>query len=379
MDVDGNDEELFEVQTQYQRQQNLTVRLTSHSYVKQPISGPQTLPPPSQSLEVSFVTANANTSQVQASTSPTQTNLELNISSTFPLKVSCHDNVSSSKCDLKIHHPSTEPPSHETMVPIVPVLIFDSTKLKPIDFSVPMPVSTISFGHSSHCPSSEFYPSHGLKSRSLVAGSHIKNQMRLARRNALTNLGLLEFNEKRKLFTAVRNGDVEEVSTLLHNCVHANASDNKRRTALHIASSLGLEHIVSLLISARADPNRQDILGNTPLHLGANIHLKDNLGQTPLCIVRSRLSTLRKDKSISTDKLINECQMISSILKVHCKAESAGEIPVDTLCNMMEAVSTREQADQIADLMINQMSDLCIDKEKVDKSCTKPFFGHSIL
>lgn len=130
MDVDGNDEELFEVQTQYQHQQNLTVRLTSPCvYVKQPISGPQTLPPSSQSLEVSFVTTNANTSQVQDSISPNQTNLELKISSTCPLRVSCHDNVSTSKCDLKIHHPSTEPPSHETMMPIVPVLIFDSAKV----------------------------------------------------------------------------------------------------------------------------------------------------------------------------------------------------------------------------------------------------------
>ncbi|KAH9502358.1 hypothetical protein Btru_073531 [Bulinus truncatus] len=140
---------------------------------------------------------------------------------------------------------------------------------------------------------------------------------------------------------------------------------------------------VSLLLAVRADPNRQDILGNTPLHLavcrgdskivklligcGANIHLKDNVNRTPLCIVKSRLSTLRKDKSISTDKLIAECQMISSILRAHATRFPSSEVPVDELCSMMENVSTREQVDQIADAMINKMSDLCIRNEERNK------------
>ena len=44
---------------------------------------------------------------------------------------------------------------------------------------------------------------------------------------------------------------------------------------------------------------------------GADIHKKDKTGRTPLDIVKSRLNTLRQDRSISTDKLIGECQMVS--------------------------------------------------------------------
>ncbi|KAI8796895.1 ankyrin repeat domain-containing protein 54-like isoform X1 [Biomphalaria glabrata] len=317
------------------------------------------------------------------------------------------DTVAETTCTFSFHGntpihcqmlflPSANPPSLDTITSTLPTIsfpFFDPSKLCPIDFSVPLPISRLAPENSSSQDAPQ--PS-GSRSRAMVPASYFKNQLRLARKHALLRIGLNGSNDERKLLAAVRNTDTEAVTGLLNEGVNPNVSDTKKRTPLHIASSQGAEHIVSLLLAVRADPNRQDILGNTPLHLavcrgdskivklligcGANIHLRDHVNRTPLCIVKSRLCTLRKDKSISTDKLITECQLISSILCAHAVRFPNSEIPVDELCSMMENISTREQVDQIADT-IDKMSDLCIDRqeEKVHRTCTEPNSWLSIL
>ncbi|CAL1541770.1 unnamed protein product [Lymnaea stagnalis] len=368
----------IEVDTQYIPGPSVDMHLTT--------SLSPNVPSKSQSMAVSLIKTNSSSQQ------PSQSDVH---------GTCCMFSFQGSapfKCEMVVH-PSVEPPKTETVTTTLSSICFpyfDPTKLRPIDFCAPFPVSriTIESGFSQ-----EYNPStlsSGSRSRAMVPSTFLRNQLRVARKHALCRIGIHGMSGEKKLLAAVRNGETDTVTRLLGEGVNPNASDNKKRTALHIASSQGAETIVSLLVSLRADPNRQDILGNTPLHLavcrgdskivqlligcGANIHLKDNVERTPLCIVRSRLSTLRKDRSISTDKLIGECHMILSILQANSRRHPNSEIPVDTLCNMMKNVSTREQADEVADVMISQMSDLCIDsREKIHRACTEPLSGLSIL
>jgi len=54
----------------------------------------------------------------------------------------------------------------------------------------------------------------------------------------------------------------------LKNGVDIDICDDKKRTALHIASASSFAKIVHLLIQYGANVNAKDINENTPLHLG---------------------------------------------------------------------------------------------------------------
>ena len=73
---------------------------------------------------------------------------------------------------------------------------------------------------------------------------------------------------ERALFNAARNGDVEEVMSLLrdHPEINVNLECGNRYTALHIASLRGCHGAVKLLLS----------------HPGINVNMKDKYGSTPL-------------------------------------------------------------------------------------------------
>jgi ankyrin repeat protein len=77
--------------------------------------------------------------------------------------------------------------------------------------------------------------------------------------------------------------------------INVNACDDKKRTALHFASTRNDCAIIDDLIAAGASPNARDLNGNTPLHLaactrntavvtllinaGTEINAKDNKGE----------------------------------------------------------------------------------------------------
>ncbi|XP_005107408.1 ankyrin repeat domain-containing protein 54 isoform X2 [Aplysia californica] len=272
-------------------------------------------------------------------------------------------------------------------LPVLSFPYFDPAKLKPIDFSLPVPVgdivlfntTTSSLASGSSGESSEDSQPQQLQ---LLPLSHGRRQMRLARKRFLFRIGLRNsFTEVRNFMSAVNQGDLVKVSGLLHEGVNPNACDQKRRTPLHVAVSRGHFAIAHLLLAHKADPKMRDILGNTPLHLavcygdrrvvrllienGASIHIKDNNGRTPLSIVKSRLNTLRGDRSVSTDTLKGEFMLMADFLQHHEKRlqAEAAPAPVEDLCRLMEGVSTREQADEIADAMISKMSSLCIENQ----------------
>ncbi|CAG5131373.1 unnamed protein product [Candidula unifasciata] len=319
------------------------------------------------------------------------------------------DNGRYTRCALNMAFPSTHPPRQQTLVPPLPSTIHFPTlsfmgpaQLKPIDLSTPLSVTSMTLDPDIASRIQAMYVDREMsvyapkssKSRAIVP-VYCRHQLWPNRKHVFSKLGVPCISD-RQLLTAVRNADSSKVLHYLEEGADPNVSDSKGRTPLHIAASQGLSDIASHLLSWRADPNRKDILENTPLHLaacrgdtrvvnillrnGANINLKDGVGRTPLCIVQSRLGTLRRDRSISTDKLISECQMISDILRIHCSIQPYRSVQadvhsiaaenvlsasaIDDLCSMMKTISTREQADEIADTMIETMSQLRIKAEE---------------
>jgi ankyrin repeat protein len=81
------------------------------------------------------------------------------------------------------------------------------------------------------------------------------------------------------------------------------------RTALHIACMRGRLDFSKLLLERGADPNIQDIEGNTPLHLAAenqfkdiillllqknpNVFIKNKQGKTPMEVVGNSSRVLK--------------------------------------------------------------------------------------
>jgi len=65
-----------------------------------------------------------------------------------------------------------------------------------------------------------------------------------------------------------REGNVELLAQSLDLGLSPDTPDaDRRRTGLHHAASRGLHVVMTMLLEAGADPNFQDIRGNTPLHL----------------------------------------------------------------------------------------------------------------
>ncbi|RUS81775.1 hypothetical protein EGW08_010467 [Elysia chlorotica] len=287
---------------------------------------------------------------------------------------------SASSCPLR----QVEPPHQETVQFQTPR--FDAMNLQPLKITMAFPVTILSSGLYEPLSQSQIKLTikDPIGTRSLIHGSAYSGTLRAARRQSLSRIGMPCWSAEKKLLAAVRNNDLSTVIRLLDDGINPNVSDSKKRTALHIAASQGLDHIVSCLTARRADPNKIDILGNSPLHLaacrgdtkvvriligsGADIYKKDDIGRTPLEIVKSRLNMLRQDRSISADKLIGECQMICDVLRIHSERFPHSESSqVDALCSMMAHVSTREQADECADAMLNQMSNLSLEHLKTCK------------
>ncbi|KAK3784002.1 hypothetical protein RRG08_025198 [Elysia crispata] len=275
-------------------------------------------------------------------------------------------------CPSCVDPPRQETVQFQTSQFQTPRFNFDG--INPLQFNMAFPVTMLPSG--SYEPSAQSTIKSTIKdSHSCSHGSACCGKLKAARRQSLNRIGVASWSGEKKFLAAVRNNDLCKVIHLLDGGINPNVSDSRRRTALHIAASQGLDQIVSCLTARRADPNKIDHLGNSPLHLaacrgdtrvvrillgsGADIYKKDDIGRTALEIVKSRLNMLRQDKSISADKLIGECQMICDLLRIHTEKFPSGDSSqVDALCNMMAHVSTREQADQCADAMLNQVSSL---------------------
>lgn len=270
---------------------------------------------------------------------------------------------------------------------------FDPTKLKPFDFRLSLPEGKVlSLPNSPKTSGVTVGYDPWIGQHQLIPVAHHRRRSRLARRARLAfySAGGVQILGEARLLKAVKSGDESKVSELLSEGVQANFQDEKKRTPLHIAVSQHKSGIVTLLVNNRADPNIQDILGNTPLHLavcngqrsvvklliehGADIHIMDHSCRTPLSIVKARIVSLRENKRLTTEALKGEFLAVSEILMYEERRKLEAASPMEDLCRLMEDVSTREQADQIADAMISKMSTLCIENQKKQTPVT-----HQIL
>ncbi|XP_068919820.1 ankyrin repeat domain-containing protein 54-like [Petaurus breviceps papuanus] len=188
----------------------------------------------------------------------------------------------------------------------------------------------------------------------------------------------------KKLREAANTNDVETVRQLLEEGADPAATDDKGRSALHLASSNGNDQIVQLLLSHGADPDQKDGLGNTPLHLaactnhvavittllrrGARVDALDGAGKSPLHIAKTKLSTLQEGQPQCLEALRLEVKQIILMLKEYLERVGQHEqcARLDDLCKRVQVTSTKEQMDEVTELLVNFTS-LGLQMEKVEK------------
>ena len=110
-----------------------------------------------------------------------------------------------------------------------------------------------------------------------------------------------------KLFNAVETGDEQSLIEAIHDGADINATDDLGRTSMHWAilhaiSSYGVTEAVSLLVNS-----------------GANIHVIDNNGETPLMIARRGRHT-----AIERYLVLVEFTQMHSTLQKNSSSKNAG-------------------------------------------------------
>ncbi|KAM9637642.1 ankyrin repeat domain-containing protein 54 isoform 1-T1 [Morphnus guianensis] len=174
------------------------------------------------------------------------------------------------------------------------------------------------------------------------------------------------------------------VQQLLEDGTDPCAADDKGRTALHFASCNGNDHIVQLLLDHGADPNQRDGLGNTPLHLaactnhvpvittllrgGARVDALDRAGRTPLHLAKSKLNILQEGLSHSLEAVRLEVKQIIQMLREYLERLGRHEQKeqLDDLCSRLQMTSTKEQVDEVTDLLASFTS-LSLQMQKMEK------------
>ncbi|KAF7240525.1 Ankyrin repeat domain-containing protein 54 [Varanus komodoensis] len=223
-----------------------------------------------------------------------------------------------------------------------------------------------------------------------------------------------EIHALKRLREAANSNDLETVQQLLEDGADPCAADDKGRTALHFASCNGNDHIVQLLLDHGADPNQRDGLGNTPLHLellsflcitvaifvlrrtawdtlecleyckaactnhvpvittllrgGARVDALDRAGRTPLHLAKSKLNILQEGLSQSLEAVCLEVKQIIQMLREYLDRLGRHEQreQLDDLCTRLQMTSTKEQVDEVTDLLASFTS-LSLQKQKIEK------------
>ncbi|XP_001381549.2 ankyrin repeat domain-containing protein 54 isoform X2 [Monodelphis domestica] len=193
-----------------------------------------------------------------------------------------------------------------------------------------------------------------------------------------------EVHALKRLREAANANDLETVQQLLEDGVDPCTADDKGRTALHFASCNGNDQIVQLLLDHGADPNQRDGLGNTPLHLaactnhvpvittllrgGARVDALDRAGRTPLHLAKSKLNILQEGHSQCLEAVRLEVKQIIQMLREYLERLGQHEQRdrLDDLCTRLQMTSTKEQVDEVTDLLASFTS-LSLQMQKLEK------------
>ncbi|XP_040841814.1 ankyrin repeat domain-containing protein 54 isoform X3 [Ochotona curzoniae] len=140
----------------------------------------------------------------------------------------------------------------------------------------------------------------------------------------------------------------------------------------------------SLLLDHGADPNQRDGLGNTPLHLaactshvpvittllrgGARVDALDRAGRTPLHLAKSKLSILQEGHSQCLEAVRLEVKQIIHMLREYLERLGRHEQRerLDDLCTRLQMTSTKEQVDEVTDLLASFTS-LSLQMQNIEK------------
>ncbi|KAM8982390.1 ankyrin repeat domain-containing protein 54 [Sarcophilus harrisii] len=193
-----------------------------------------------------------------------------------------------------------------------------------------------------------------------------------------------EVHALKRLREAANANDLETVQQLLEDGADPCTADDKGRTALHFASCNGNDQIVQLLLDHGADPNQRDGLGNTPLHLaactnhvpvittllrgGARVDALDRAGRTPLHLAKSKLNILQEGQSQCLEAVRLEVKQIIHMLREYLERLGQHEQRdrLDDLCTRLQMTSTKEQVDEVTDLLASFTS-LSLQMQKLEK------------
>ncbi|XP_030771489.1 ankyrin repeat domain-containing protein 54 isoform X2 [Rhinopithecus roxellana] len=188
----------------------------------------------------------------------------------------------------------------------------------------------------------------------------------------------------KRLRDSANANDVETVQQLLEDGADPCAADDKGRTALHFASCNGNDQIVQLLLDHGADPNQRDGLGNTPLHLaactnhvpvittllrgGARVDALDRAGRTPLHLAKSKLNILQEGHAQCLEAVRLEVKQIIHMLREYLERLGQHEQRerLDDLCTRLQMTSTKEQVDEVTDLLASFTS-LSLQMQSMEK------------
>ena len=69
-----------------------------------------------------------------------------------------------------------------------------------------------------------------------------------------------------------RNGQLSAIDLLIENNAEVDAPGHLDQTALHLAVKYEYREIISRLLKANANPNTEDSLGQTPMHLACLLY-----------------------------------------------------------------------------------------------------------
>ncbi|VVD03511.1 ankyrin repeat domain-containing protein 54 [Leptidea sinapis] len=187
--------------------------------------------------------------------------------------------------------------------------------------------------------------------------------------------GLVYYPKKKNLCLAASTNNTELVEKLLLSGADPNSSDEHKRSPLHLAACRGYASVVKTLLKHGANPNIKDTLGNTPLHLaactsniavvialldaGTDVSSNDKNGRTPLQLAQSKLKLIQlKPGFHETQALIAEIKLIVEMMLKFIKIKKEDPGDLESLCQRLEKVSTREEVDSEVQNLLDSLDTL---------------------